>query len=154
VKDSGGIIDIALNERDQTLALTDLGLGFALLDMKFSQAADPDVKNRDRILQTVQTAGSTQKGLLLDKELNIAYVGQEDRGVDVIKVGNPRVKFVYKITDGSEVRYEEVIRIVPEGVKDAHNNLNFPAEIYVMAYLPAGGENLAVKADVWSLSGG
>ncbi|MCP5054733.1 MAG: hypothetical protein GY940_46640, partial [bacterium] len=149
VKGSGGISDIVMDEEKQVLYVTDVHRGLVLIDASFAGAYMDPGTQETRILATIETSGSSHLGLTIDKDLNIAYVGQNGKGVDVIKLGNPSLKFVYK--DETDGTYKEVRKVGPYGLKEADNPDKYPEEIYVMALIP-GGIGTSIKADVFSLN--
>ena len=91
--------------------------------------------SEERYLGDIHTSGHSQFGLTIDPDLHLAIVGQADKGVDVIKLDNPEIKFVYKNPQGT---YREVTKICPSGIKAADNPANYPDEIFVMGILPGG----------------
>ena len=135
LKDSEGNIsttvkDMLLDEKNRTLYLTDQNLGLVLVDMNLWGSTLESEENR--ILAAIATTGSAYFGLAIDSDLNLAYVGQFEKGIDIVKLANPEVKLVYK--DGDQ--YKEVEIIAPSGIKDADNPDNYPDEIYLMGLLP------------------
>ncbi|MCP4148614.1 MAG: RHS repeat protein, partial [bacterium] len=120
------------------------------------------VGDENRILARIATTGSSQFGLTIDEELNTAYIGQMEKGLDIVKLANPEVKFVYK--DGDS--YREVEKIAPletlarDNPVDEFSGQRYPGEIYVMALLPGEiglitdveeGKRF-VEATLWSLN--
>lgn len=125
-----------------------------LIDMNeptgFGSVMDRDGDGMDdRIVGIISTNGSARFGLVIDEELNLAYVGNMDRGIEALKLGNPEVRIVSDIdNDGI---FEDVEGICPSGISPDDNPSKLPDTIYVMAFLP-GGAGSSVKGEVWSVN--
>jgi RHS repeat-associated protein len=150
--------DLEISKEDQVLYATDMQKGLVLLDMSISGKNIYSKSSQERYLGNIHTSGHSQFGLIIDEDLNTAYVGQQDKGVDVIKLGNPEIKFVYKTREGT---YREVTKICPSGIKSADNPAHYPGEIYeiyVMGIFPGGiasnvsGDDKTVYCELWSLN--
>ncbi|MFC2146617.1 DUF6531 domain-containing protein, partial [Acidobacteriota bacterium] len=110
-------------------------------------------------LGDINTSGKSQFGLLIDEDLNMAVVGQQTKGVDVVKLAQPEITFVKK--DENEFKFTEVRRMSPSGTREDDPNdnpLDYPDEVYLMALLPGGiaqnsADETIVYCDVWSLTG-
>ncbi len=160
LENSSRIADMVLLEDEQRLYVTDGGLGLVIVDVSFpGDSLDINSGEAQRILAVIQTSGSSRFGLAIDEELHTAYVGQMDKGVDIIKLANPELKFVY--FDGGI--YREAERIAPVELLAGDNPADkYPGEIHVMALLPGGAgikndldpENgsFYVTASLWSLN--
>jgi hypothetical protein len=110
-------------------------------------------------LGDINTSGKSEFGLLIDEDLNMAVVGQMDKGVDIVKLGQPEITFVKK--EGNEFRFTEVRRMSPSGIREDDllddNPFDYPDEVYIMALLPGGiAQNTntpnKVYCDAWSLN--
>jgi RHS repeat-associated protein len=146
IEDSRSFGDLFLDEKNRTLYINEMNLGLVVVDVDFSgKTLEGD--GSDRVLSTAKNYGTSRFGLVVDTELNLAYVGKATQGVDIIKLDNPQLKLVYK---EGEV-YKEVVQIAPSGIKPADNPQMYPDTIYVMAFLPGGIGN-TVKADLWALN--
>ncbi len=148
VKDSGGMMDMAVVPDEHTLYVSDIDKGLILMDMTFTGKDTLYDDDGKRVVSTIGTTGSPRRGLTVNTDLNIAYVGQLKGGVDILKLGNPKLKLVYK--DASGV-YQEVSRIAPYGLKSVDNPDVLTDTVHVMAWLPGSGGD-KVKADIWSLN--
>ncbi|MGD2086465.1 MAG: hypothetical protein PVH61_09810 [Candidatus Aminicenantes bacterium] len=98
------VAGLELVEDYWVLYATDMQKGLVLLDMSISGKNIYSKSSEERYLGNIQTSGHSQFGLIIDEELKTAYVGQQDKGVDVIKLGNPEVKFVYKPRKGTTAK--------------------------------------------------
>ena len=127
-------------------------LGLMLFDIKsFSE----EIEDKNRVLATIKTTGTSRFGLVIDKELGLAYTGQQDKGVDIIRLSPPMLKMFY-LENGI---YKEVNKISPNGLHSSYNEFNYPSEIYIRAYLPGGivgelddSETKGVFADIQSMN--
>lgn len=136
VPDSGGMMDMAIVAQDHTLYVADMDKGLILLDTTFTGNDKIYDSDGSRLISCIGTTGSPRRGLTVNTDLNIAYVGQLKGGVDILKLGNPRIKLVYK--DTSDI-YKEVVRVAPYGIKREDNPDSLPHTLYVMAWLPGVG---------------
>jgi len=149
------IRDMEMSAEDQVLYATDMQKGLVLLDMSISGKDIYAKSSKERYLGDIHTSGHSQFGLIIDEELKTAYVGQEDKGIDVIKLANPEIKFVYKTPQGT---YSEVTKICPSGIKAADNPDHYPDEIYAMGIFPGGiagkvsGDDKTIYCELWSLN--
>jgi RHS repeat-associated protein len=150
IADARYIGDIRLSEKDRLLYVADNNLGLVVLDMSFNgHTLDRSGDETDRVLGTIDTSGKSQFGITIDEDLNVAYVGQLEKGVDMVKLANPEVKFVY--LDSETGIYHEVEKIAPMGLRERDNPADpvtgkkLPGEIYVMAVLPG---DTGLKSDV------
>jgi len=123
--------DMALSAGEQVLYLTDKELDLVKVDVHLSGNYLDKAGSEKRILGRVHTSGASHFGLVIDEDLNMAYVGQFERGIDVVKLANPELKLVY-LKDG---KYIEVGKIGPSGVKPA-DKLSYPDEVYVLGLFP------------------
>ncbi|MCP4115200.1 MAG: hypothetical protein GY737_07270, partial [Desulfobacteraceae bacterium] len=114
--DVEGIHDIEVDAEDRVLYFTDSNLGLVTMDITFSWDDAFVDSSRDRILGIVAVIGSANQGLVIDKELNIAYVGKWERGLEAVKLGNPTMRLVWKDDTG---QYHPVTQIAPTGIKSA-----------------------------------
>jgi hypothetical protein len=135
VKSAYGLGEIHVDEANQMIYVSDSSCGIIILDARFSGLFLDSSKTKERILSVINTSGASRFGLTIDEDLNIAYVGQLSSGIDVVKLGNPKLKLVYK--DGDN--YREVEKIAPLGLRSNENPQSYPHEIHIMAILPAGG---------------
>ncbi len=146
--------EMAISKEDRVLYAADMQKGLILLDANLS-GEYWDAKNQDKMfLGNIATSGASRFGIVIDEQLNTAYVGQADKGMDIIKLANPELKFVYK--EGGV--FKEVAKISPSGLKDTDNTPHYPGEIYVMALLPGGiakNDNVDDKkaiCELWALN--
>ncbi len=146
---SGGIADAVLDADNKKMLVSDLDLGIAVMDMAFSPVRD--IPAAARRVTTINIGGSAHEGLLLDNEISIAYVSDNHKEIDVVKLGNPVIRLVHEEVDESTGEYEDIEKIAPSGVKQADNPEEYPAVVRVMARLPVG-DGSAVTADLWSLN--
>jgi hypothetical protein len=134
----------------ETLTVTDLFSGF----YGVQAITNPE----SWYLGDINTSGKSQFGLLIDEDLNMAVVGQESKGVDIVKLAQPEISFVKK--EENEFKFTEIRRISPSGIREDAPNDNphdYPDEVYIMALLPGGiAQNTShpdkVYCDAWSLT--
>ncbi len=107
---ASNIRDMEISSEDQVLYVTDMNQDLILLDMRISGTDITSKSSEERYLGNIRTSGNSQYGLTIDPDLKLAVVGQADKGVDVIKLGNPEIKFVYKTPEGT---FREVSKICP-----------------------------------------
>jgi hypothetical protein len=88
------IRDMEISAGDQVLYVTDMQQDLVLLDMSISGNNINSKSPGERYLGAIHTSGYSQYGLTIDADLKLAVVGQADKGVAVIKLGNPEIKFV------------------------------------------------------------
>ncbi|NIN34178.1 MAG: hypothetical protein GTO60_03360, partial [Gammaproteobacteria bacterium] len=150
IADARLIGDIRLSEKDQLLYAADNILGLVLLDVSFNgHTLDRAEEEEDRVLGTIDTSGKSQFGITIDEDLNVAYVGQLEKGVDMVKLANPEVKFVY--LDSDTGIYHEVEKAAAMELRERDNPADpvtgkkLPGEIYVMAVLPG---DIGLKSDM------
>ncbi|NIO63441.1 MAG: hypothetical protein GTN53_06240, partial [Candidatus Aminicenantes bacterium] len=147
-------------EEAETLTIIDLFSGF----YGVHAISNPE----SWYLGDINTTGKSQFGLLIDEDLNMAVVGQQSKGVDIVKLAQPEITFVKK--EENAFMFTEVRRMSPSGTLedelDDNDNDNYnyndnpekyPDEVYIMALLPGDiakktGEPTIVYCDAWSLN--
>jgi hypothetical protein len=144
--------DMEMSTGDQVLYVTDMQQGLVLLDMSISGENINSKSPEERYLGGIHTSGYSEYGLTIDPDLKLAVVGQADKGVDVIKLGNPEIKLVYLDQQG---KYRDVQLIAPSGLApedipiNPETNLPYSNTVYVMAILP-GGIGQTITAELWA----
>ena len=106
----------------------------------------------DRIMSRVKTRAGLCQALSVDTNLKIAYVGNFDQGVELVRVDPPRVEIVQD-TDEDGV-YEVVEEVLPYGLeKNAQGNPVSSARnfVYLSAFFP-GTKSSTITADLWSVN--
>jgi RHS repeat-associated protein len=158
IDEAGGMLDMDMDQDKKTLAVTDWNNGLVLLDMAFtredfSKDLGKTDTSQDRVIAKVHTSGSSRTGLVWEKDLNIAYVGQEGKGVDVVLLEIPIIRLVYLHNN----QYMDVPKIAPLGLEDDDNpvdpvtGVKSPSTVYAMASLP-GGIGKTIKAVIRPLN--
>ncbi|MCP4217510.1 MAG: RHS repeat protein, partial [bacterium] len=154
VPDISGMVDLEINESSKTLYISS-GAGLITMDAAFSRDDDIQVDTGgDRILSIVKTANAAGKGLAVNTDLDIAYVGKGNKGLDVVKLRNPEIRFMY--LDATN-EYREIDKIAPSGLKETDNPISpltgevRPHIIYLKVNLP-GGMGAEVKARLQALN--
>jgi hypothetical protein len=92
---------------DETIKIADLFSGF----YGARYLSNP----LDWYLGDINTSGKSQFGLLIDEDLNMAVVGQESKGLDVMKLAQPEITIVKKGENEFEMQFTEVRRMSPSG---------------------------------------
>ncbi|HPB56703.1 MAG TPA: DUF6531 domain-containing protein, partial [Candidatus Aminicenantes bacterium] len=151
-KNSGGLSEISFSAKSRKLYLTDSSAGLYVVDLSHPQgfAIDKDQDGiDDRIVGTVLTKGDARYGLVVDEKLNLAYVGDLARGVESLRLGDPKVMIVAD-ADQNGI-FEEVQTLVPEGLTAGSS---LPSKFYVLSYLPpAAGEEVTAIVEAVNSSG-
>ena len=152
LSDPTGLGDIYLDKENRTLYVNDVSEGLIVVDMHLTNKTSIGEGSGDRVTSIIPTQFNAKFGLTVDTDLNIAYVGELDKGVNAIKLGNPKIKLVYLNNQG---KYQEVTVIAPSGVNIEDIPIHpqtgepYPNMIYVMAFVP-GGVGKTIKANIWS----
>ena len=155
LSDAGGLGDMFFSRESRKLYVCDLSQGVYVLDLKnpigFGADANYDGVD-DRVSAVIQTRVAARYGLVVDEKLQMLYVGDVDRGIESVKMGNPQVRIVVKNAAGE---YIDVPLLQPWGLeKPTDYGTDYPAlrDIYVMAYLPQAAAATQVQAELWSLN--
>ncbi|MCP4217762.1 MAG: hypothetical protein GY765_24185, partial [bacterium] len=147
-----GMLDLYVNKEEKALYISSK-LGFITMDATF--AADDSLTDTsgDRIISIVKTADNSQRGMVVDAALGIAYVGQQDKGLDIIRIANPKIKFYYLDNN----TYKEAQKIAPAGLDEADNppdpdtGETYPSQIFLRVNLP-GGIGKTINAELRALN--
>ncbi len=138
--------NLTLDAEKQLLYAQGFDKGILGFNMSF-KGRNFNYTREEKVVFEIDTGESANRGLLVDKELNLVYTGKPDKGLHVVRTGKPTVMFVKK--DGDD--YIEVERIAPDGTLKEDNPGDMPHKIYVMAILP-GKVAEKVVAEVRSLT--
>ncbi|MCP4215586.1 MAG: hypothetical protein GY765_13110, partial [bacterium] len=143
-----GMLDIFVNKEEKIFYISGK-LGFITMDATFAESDSINDTSGDRIISIVQTADNSQRGMVVDSALGIAYVGQQDKGLDIIRISNPKIMFIYVDTNNAA---REVQKIAPSGLDPADNppdpvtGESHPSRIYLKVNLPGGiGKTINAK---------
>jgi RHS repeat-associated protein len=149
--DAGGLGDMFFSGESRKLYVCDISQGVYVLDLKnpigFGADANHDGVD-DRVSAVIQTRVAARYGLVVDERLQMLYVGDVNRGIESVKMGNPQIRIVVKDAAGE---YIDVPLLQPFGLETADYSLP-PQNIYVMAYLPQAAAATQVQAELWSLN--
>jgi hypothetical protein len=134
LSDAGGLGDMFFSRESRKLYVCDLSQGVYVLDLKnplgFGADANYDGVD-DRVSAVIQTRVAARYGLVVDERLQMLYVGDVDRGIESVKMGNPQIKIVVKDAAGE---YVDMPLLQPWGLeKPTDYGADYPAlrDIYV-----------------------
>ncbi|MCP4214577.1 MAG: RHS repeat protein, partial [bacterium] len=143
-----GMKELVVDKEDNTLYVGS-NSGYFMLDVTFSGNDEVNDTSGSRILSVIKQSNPTGCTLTVDTDLNLAYVGRGTKGMDVLKLGNPELKFVY-LEDGV---YKELEKAAPSGIKSADNPQKYPDIVYVKTHIPGGlVPDGILKVDLHSLN--
>jgi len=89
-------------KRAERFYANDVSNGLVVVDMHLTDKTSIGEDSGDRVASIIPTRFHSKFGLTVDTDMNLAYVGDLDKGVNAIKLGNPKIKLVYDVVFKTE----------------------------------------------------